>query len=251
MNFTTSTKMCFTKTKPPIQVAPDKPSEPIVIEPEKPTTPTVQKEASPITVILGTAHLSSTPGKRSPDGTFREYEYSRKICKLVQQKLKSLGYKCVIDYEGADMPGLNSSQELVKRVGIVNNLCKELGSCIYVSIHVNAAGNGKDWLNATGWCIYTTKGVTKSDTLADFIYGQAKNQLTPLGKKLRTDFSDGDADQEENFYVILHTSCPAVLTENFFQDCKSDVAWLISDEGVNTIVNIHVQGIRDYLKSLS
>lgn len=145
------------------------------------------------------------------------------------------------------MPGLNSSQELVKRIGIVNNLCKQLGSCIYVSIHVNAAGNGAEWKNATGWCIYTTKGVTKSDRLSDYIYGQAKEQLTPLKKKLRTDFSDGDADYESNFYVILHTNCPAVLTENFFQDCKSDVMWLTSDEGRNTIANIHVQGIIDYL----
>ena len=240
--------MCFTRTNPTQVTPPVTVDKPVITEPiHEP----VQKEASPITIILGTAHLSSTPGKRSPDGSFREFRYSREICKMVQQKLKNFGYKCVIDYEADDMPGLNSSQELVKRVGIVNNLCKELGSCIYVSIHVNAAGSGKDWLNATGWCIYTTKGVTKSDKLADCIYGQAKKQLTPLNKKLRTDFSDGDADQEENFYVILHTTCPAVLTENFFQDCKSDVNWLNSDEGRNTIASIHVEGIRDYLKSLS
>ena len=52
--------MCLSKT-PPSQV----------------TEPNAQQAASPITIILGTAHLSSTPGKRSPDGTFREYQYSR------------------------------------------------------------------------------------------------------------------------------------------------------------------------------
>lgn len=223
------------------------PIEPTV---EQSVTP-VPKEASPYTIILGTAHLSSTPGKRSPDGTFREYLYSREICNLVYRELKERGYKCVIDYESDDMPGLNSSQELVKRVSIVNNLQQQLGRCIYVSIHVNAAGNGKEWKNATGWCIYTCKGVTKSDKLADCIYLQAKEYLTPLGKKLRTDFSDGDADQEENFYVLYHTNCPAVLTENFFQDCKSDVEWLRTDEAKQVLTTIHVEGIIDYLKTLS
>ena len=33
------------------------------------------------TIILGTAHLKSTPGKCSPDKRLKEYEYSRKVCK--------------------------------------------------------------------------------------------------------------------------------------------------------------------------
>jgi N-acetylmuramoyl-L-alanine amidase len=36
---------------------------------------------------------------------------------------------------------------------------------------------------------------------------------------------------ESNFYVLKHTNCPAVLTENFFQDTKSDVEYLTSDLG--------------------
>jgi len=30
-------------------------------------------------IILGTAHLASTPGKCSPDKKFKEYKYSREI----------------------------------------------------------------------------------------------------------------------------------------------------------------------------
>ena len=149
------------------------------------------------------------------------------------------------------MPGLTSSQELVKRVSIVNNLYEQLNKqVIYVSIHVNAAGSN-EWKKATGWSIYTSKGVTKSDKLADCIYGRAKVILESLGKKLRTDFSDNDPDYEENFYVLKNTKCPAVLTENFFQDCKTDVAWLLTDEAKKALVDIHVEGIIDYLKSIS
>ena len=39
------------------------------------------------TIILGTAHLKSTPGKCSPDKRLKEYEYSRKVCKKVKEAL--------------------------------------------------------------------------------------------------------------------------------------------------------------------
>lgn len=198
-----------------------------------------------IKIILGTAHLSSTPGKRSPDGKFREYAYSRKVCKAVQEELLSRGVDCVIDYLDDDMPGLTSSQELIKRVKIVNAIAKKTDS-LYVSIHVNAsAKNG--WDKATGFSIYTSPGETKSDTLATDIFDEATKLLKPFGKSLRKDMSDGDPDFEENFYVLRKTSCPAVLTENFFQNSKEDVAWLESEEGFKTVVTYHVNGILKYL----
>lgn len=199
-------------------------------------------------VVLGTAHLSSTPGKCSPDKTFREYIYSREICKEVRDVLTELGVKCVIDYEADDMKGLNSNEELVKRVSIVNDYCKKYGAdnVIYISIHVNAAGCS-GWHDATGWTVYTTPGKTNSDALATKLYEAACEILNPLDKKIRTDWSDGDADKEANFYVIRKTVCPAVLTENFFQDCKTDVEWLQSEEGREAIADIHIRGILKYL----
>ena len=198
-----------------------------------------------IKIILGTAHLSSTSGKRSPDGKFREYAYSRKVCKAVQEELLSRGVDCVIDYEDDDMPGLTSSQELVKRVQIVNKLAKKT-DCLYVSIHVNAsAKNG--WDKATGFSIYTSPGETKSDTLATDIFDEATKLLKPAGKSLRKDMSDGDPDFEENFYVLRKTICPAVLTENFFQNSKSDVEFLESEEGFKIVIEYHVRGIFKYL----
>ena len=38
-------------------------------------------------IILGTAHLATTPGKCSPDGQFREYAYSREIVAAVAAAL--------------------------------------------------------------------------------------------------------------------------------------------------------------------
>ena len=66
-------------------------------------------------VVLGTAHLASTPGKCSPDKCFREYKYSREICVELQKRLRACGVECYIDYLDDDMPGKNSSQELIER----------------------------------------------------------------------------------------------------------------------------------------
>ena len=201
-----------------------------------------------IKIILGTAHLSSTPGKRSPDGKFREYAYSRKVCREVAKRLREAGVDCVIDYLDDDMPGLTSSQELVKRVQIVNDYCNKLGkqNCIYISIHVNASAKS-GWDKATGFSIYTSPGETKSDILATDIFDTAAELLKPIGKSLRKNTSDGDPDLEENFYVLRKTICPAVLTENFFQNTKSDVEFLESEEGFKTIISYHVRGILKYL----
>lgn len=196
------------------------------------------------TIILGTAHLKSTPGKCSPDKKFYEYKYSREICKAVQAALIDLGYKCFIDIEEEDLK-VNSSKELVLRCQKVNEWHKQYKNCIYVSIHVNAAAADGKWHNATGWEAYTTVGKTSADTLAECLYDAARKNL--IGKKIREDKSDGDSDKESNFYVLKHTNCPAVLTENFFQDTKADVDYMTSDLGFNQIVRTHVEGIINYI----
>lgn len=197
------------------------------------------------TIILGTAHLKSTPGKCSPDKRLREYEYSRKLCKAIKQALLEKGYTVYIDIEADDLK-MTSSQELSYRCKIVNNLQKKHKNCIYISIHVNAAGADGTWHSATGWEAYTSIGVTSADRLATCLYDSAKKNL--VNKKLRTDYSDGDPDKEANFYVLKYTSCPAVLTENLFQDNKQDVEYLLSEEGFNAIVKTHVEGILQFDK---
>ena len=198
------------------------------------------------TIILGTAHLKSTPGKCSPDGKFREYQYSREIVAAVKAILKDLGYNVFVDIENDDL-NVTQSRELCLRCKTVNDLCKVYGDCIYVSIHVNAAGSDGKWHTATGWEAYTSPGKTKADNLATCLYEAAKKNLKNI--KLRTDYSDKDPDKEANLYVLKHTSCPAVLTENLFQDNKSDVEYLLSDKGFNEIVKIHVEGILEYFKA--
>ena len=156
-----------------------------------------------------------------------------------------MGYRVFIDVEDDDL-NLSQSKELVTRCRIVNELVKQYKDCIYVSIHVNAAASDRKWHDATGWEVYTSVGQTKADELATCLYEAAKSNMK--SKKLRTDYTDGDPDKEAHLYVLKNTSCPAVLTENFFMDNKKDIEYLNSDEGFHEIVRLHVEGILKYIK---
>jgi N-acetylmuramoyl-L-alanine amidase len=186
----------------------------------------------------------NTPGKRSPDGKFLEYAYTREIASRIVADLTDRGYNAqLLVQEPEDIP-------LSERVRRINAHCNTLGksNVILISIHVNAAGNGTKWLNATGWSCYTSKGQTTSDRIAECFYEAAKKNFP--GRRIRTDYSDSDPDWEENFYILRHSLCPAILTENFFMDNHSDLEYLQSRAGKQAIIDTHVEAITEYLSSL-
>lgn len=211
-------------------------------------------------ILIDNGHGSNTEqnGKFSPilgedmkigdeftnKGRFREWKYNRVIAKDVVKRLKELGYDArLVVTEDTDI-------SLSERVRRINTICNKNGasSVLLVSVHSNAVGLGSEWMKAYGWEAYTTRGKTKSDTLAEYLYKRAEKNFD--GRKIRTDWTDGDRDKEADFYIIKKSYCPAVLTENFFYDNKDDLKYLTSDEGVNAVVKTHVDGIIDYINSL-
>ena len=225
-------------------------------------------------ILIDNGHGLNTPGKRSPDGTFLEASYNREIAKRIFADLTDRGYDAqLLVPEDHDIP-------LSERVKRVNEICLTyehsrtthrharphnhhgrsrsaisssspaptgdlMPNVILISIHVNAAGNGSKWLNATGWSVYTCKGQTESDRLADCLCEAAIKHFP--GRRIRTDFYDSDPDWEENFSLLSDTLCPAVLTENFFMDSRSDLEYLQSRAGKQAVVDTHVEGITEYL----
>ena len=196
-------------------------------------------------ILIDNGHGLNTSGKCSPDGTFREAIYNREIARKIVLNLVDRGYDAeLLVPEDDDIA-------LAERVSRVNAYCKALGNrnIILVSIHVNAAGNGTKWLNATGWSVYTCKGQTASDRLADCLCEAAIKNFP--GRRIRTDISDGDMDWEEGFYILRKSLCPAVLTENFFMDSRSDLEYLQSKAGKQAIIDTHIEGIVEYILSSS
>lgn len=211
-------------------------------------------------ILIDNGHGSNTEqnGKFSPvltedmnidkdfvnKGRFREWKYNRVIADELVESLKAYGHDArLLVPEETDI-------SLSERVRRVNTLCNKYGAgnVLLVSIHSNAKGNGAVWENAKGWEAYTTRGKTKSDTLAEYLYKRAEKNFE--GRKIRTDWTDGDRDKEADFYIIKKSKCPAVLTENFFYDNKDDLEYLTSPRGIHTTVRTHIEGILDYLNSL-
>ena len=196
-------------------------------------------------VILDNGHGEETPGKRSPDGKFREYKYARLIVSMIADELEKLGipYNILVP-EAKDI----SLSERVKRANAIHTAQHKNGKVvILLSIHCNAAANS-GWSSARGWSAWTSRGTTESDTVASCLYQAAHEVLDPKGIKIRRDMSDGDEDWESNFYIIYKSTMPSVLTENFFQDNKEDVKYLESEEGKKDIVDIHIKGIQKYIE---
>lgn len=210
-------------------------------------------------VIIDNGHGVNTAGKCSPDKRLLEYKWAREIAQLIQEQLKAHGIEAVrIVTEEADI-------SLKERCRRANALCAKHGTanCIFVSIHANAAGGDGKWKSAGGWCVYTSPGKTKADALATSLWNEANVVLAPYAERFRVlqakgaydsrqvpfraDWSDGDPDYEARFAVLTGTKCPAVLTESLFQDNRSDMEYLLSDEGKAAIVKLHVNGILKYI----
>ena len=209
-------------------------------------------------ILIDAGHGADTKGKQSPKlddsidvwdifkegDRFKEWKFTRIVARDIVDKLVSYGYDArMLVEETKDIA-------LKQRVDRVNKVCSRVGAknVILVSVHANAVGDSSKWMAGRGWEAYTTKGKTKSDDLAECLYKRAEKNFE--GMKIRKDTTDGDSDKEANYYIILHSNCPAVLTENFFYDNKEDLKYMVSEEGVHEIVRTHVEGIIDYLNKV-
>ena len=159
-----------------------------------------------------------TAGKRSPlwdDGTqLFEGDFNRKIVAY----LISSCNKHEIDVVNI-VPEL-TDVSLNTRVKRVNSAFKSRPDSILLSIHANAGGG-------TGYEMFTTKGETKSDKIANTLIKEYGKIIPEL--KLRKDTRDGDLDKEAQFYIIRKTFCPAVLIECAFMDTKYDCDMMLNN----------------------
>jgi N-acetylmuramoyl-L-alanine amidase len=192
-------------------------------------------------VILGTAHGSNIGGKRSPDGKFFEYIWSRNMCRLIKEELLNYGIESYIDIEEDEEPSLK------ERVNRVNAICdaRKDEHCIYISIHVNAGPEPK-WTNATGCTVYVYRKCSENSRVLALCYHEAAEELGLLGNRVLPETKYF----ESGLYVCKNTKCPAILTENGFMTTKENVEWLDSEEGMKTICDLHIKTIQEYLRNV-
>lgn len=162
---------------------------------------------------------------------------NREIGLKIKQKLEVDNSLNVITTVSADN---SDDMPLKERVSIANKYDPK--TTILVSIHSNAF-NGK----ARGFEIFTTKGVTNSDALAEYIANEVEYLYKSINLNLRFDNSDGDKDKESDFYVLRKSACPAVLLECLFFDNREDFEFLRNDEFQNDLAKCISKGILNFV----
>lgn len=189
-------------------------------------------------IIIDAGHGNNSPGKRSPiwkDGKqLFEWEFNRDIAERIAHKLAYVGIRSrLLVTEKEDI-------QLSERCRRVNNICRMHGAnnCILISIHSNAGGG-------TGFEVFTSPGNTKADEYATIMLDTLKYSFPK--EKIRTDYSDGDADKEARFYMLQKSQCPAILTENLFMDNERDCRKLMDDNFREQIADAHVRAISQML----
>ena len=183
-----------------------------------------------------------TGGKESPDHRLKEYHYCREIAQRVSRELTLRGVDAMlITPEKTDTP-------LKERVRKVNAWCRKLGAqnVVLVSIHNNAAGSDGRWHTASGFSVFVSKNASGSSKRLAQIFTANATDMGLMGNRCVSP----ERYWVQSLAMTRDTACPAVLTENLFQDNKEEVDFLLSEEGKRAITTLHVKSIIQYINSL-
>lgn len=172
-----------------------------------------------IVIILDPAHGADVKGKRSPDGKHREYRWSRDRIADIKTILTSMGYEVYVTTESENEPGLSKRKNFATQV-------RPGARKLLLSLHNDASGDGTKWMDANGFSVWTTKGVTDADRCADIILERFRKNFPDI--KIREYVkSELNKDFEANFTVLMGSGYMGVLIEWLFQDNKTDVERLM------------------------
>ena len=178
-------------------------------------------------VCIDPGHAKNTPGKRSFDGSLREYEFNREVALWLKYHLERHGvktmYSCNVETD--------TDVSLSARCKTANNAKADL----FVSIHANAFGI--TWNSANGWEVFTYKGSAKGKKLAESIRKESIALLKLKDRGIKTD----------SLYVTKHTKMPAVLIEHGFYTNKEECAKLKDTEFRKKCAVADAKGILAYL----
>lgn len=197
-------------------------------------------------ILIDNGHGADTKGKCSPDRRLYEYRWAREMARLVVNQLRALGVDArYLVPEEADVP-------IGTRVRRANSICTQAGASnvLLVSIHNNASGADGTWHNASGFSVFCSKNASsRSKICASFFTDEAErrhllgNRSVPKERFWTWSWTKADIG------ILKGSKCPAVLTENMFQDNKADVDFLLSGKGMKDICDLHVGAILKYIDS--
>lgn len=111
---------------------------------------------------------------------------------------------------------------LKERIKRANSEHKER-KCVLLSVHSNAAGNGKNWANAKGISLHVSKNRSKTtDQLVTIMEEEFKQDFDGLSRWRGVKIND--------FYMTRKSNSPAILLEIGFHDNLEEAKKMLTDE---------------------
>lgn len=172
-------------------------------------------------VVIDPGHGGRDPGAVGIGG-IQEKQINTTISNRVQQRLQEAGLTVLMTRDGDQWVDLDARAEFANRAD----------ADVFVSIHANAISMSRPEVNGL-----ETYYLASGERLARSIHNRV------LGN---TDMRDRGVRQAR-FYVLRHTSMPAVLVETGFVTGAEDAARFRNPTAVNQIADGIARGILDYL----
>lgn len=162
-------------------------------------------------IVIDAGHGPETAGKRSPDGSLREYHFNSVVARYVADTL-------LHGYEGVEILMTHADDRdvpLKERTDKANAWKAD----VFVSIHANAYGDG-GWNDAKGieTYVYTTRPAT-AVALANAVQRQLVRATGRPDRGVKT----------ANFHVLRETKMTAILVECGFMTNREECELLKSD----------------------
>ncbi|WP_088006480.1 N-acetylmuramoyl-L-alanine amidase family protein [Indiicoccus explosivorum] len=158
-------------------------------------------------IIVDAGHGPETRGKRSPDGTMREYHFNAGVAATLKKLLLQAGQTVIFTHQAdRDVP-------LYERVRLANRMKGD----VFVSIHANAFGTAFNSAGGIETYVYT-RPLMESTLLADAIHSRL---VSTAGLRDR-------GIKKADFAVLRETVMPAVLLECGFMTNRGELALLKS-----------------------
>lgn len=181
-------------------------------------------------VCLDPGHGSNTPGKRSPDGSFLEWEFNKDMVDRITKLLKPYTQISVMNSKGNAL----TDTTLTER-------CKRANAAkcdIFISIHANAASSSGWVESATGWEAWVYSIADARGKLATSM-NNAYSAMFPSVKNRGVKVNAG-------YYVLNRTSMPAIIIEHGFYTCHKDMEMMKTNEYRDNAARACVNAIFKY-----
>lgn len=173
-------------------------------------------------IIVDAGHGPNTVGKRSPDGTLREFTFNEAVAIRLKELLTTERYTVIFSHDHTRDVGLS------ERITLSNRLKVDA----FVSIHANAYGT--DWNEANGLETYTCLLPSRTSVRMATYVQEALKMRT--GRKDR-------GIKKEDYAVLRKTTMPAILVECGFMTNREESMLLKSKDYQNQCAQAIAFGI--------